>query len=71
MSKADARTRTFRTLRQGALAAALVAAASAGADWLEAGTWDWGRLGVSAGTAAVMAGLAYIERAWIDPRRNL
>lgn len=69
--RSDARTRSWRTIRQGALAAALVAAAGAAADAVQhSGTHDWTGVGVSVGTAALMAGLAYIERAFIDPRRG-
>lgn len=68
--KRDARTRSWRTLRQGAVAAALVAGSGAAAEWLNAGQLDWTTLGVSVATASLMAGLSYLERAYVDPRKQ-
>lgn len=66
----DARVRSWRTIRQGALAAALMAGAGAAADALHRGEFDWTAVGVSVVTASLMAGLAYLERAFVDPRRG-
>ena len=63
----DARNRTWRVTLQGAAAVALIAAATALLEWLQAGEFSLRTLGISAGTAALMAVLAYLHRTVLDP----
>ena len=63
----DAANRTWRTVLQGAATVALIAAGTALLEWLEAGEFSWRTLGVSAGTAALMAVLAFLHRTVLDP----
>lgn len=63
----DAANRTWRTVLQGAVVVGTIAAATALLEWLEAGDFSWRTLGVSAGTAALMAVLAFLHRTVLDP----
>lgn len=64
---ADAANRSLRTILQGAAVVAILAAASAFLDWLNAGEFSWRTLGVSALTAVLTAVLAYFHRTLLDP----
>jgi hypothetical protein len=64
--KADARNRAGRTLLQGAAATVLVAVLQAVTAALSDGETDWKAIAWTAGGAALMAGFAYSQRAWLD-----
>lgn len=66
---ADALNRVWRTCLQGIVAAALIGAAAAIHDALTAGRTDYRAIGYAGITAAVMAGLAAVQRYWLDPSR--
>lgn len=63
----DAANRSLRTILQGAAVVAVIAAATALLDWLEAGEFSWRTLGISALTAVLTAVLAYLHRTVLDP----
>lgn len=72
--KADARERSWRTLVQGVLATVAVGVggtvgtAIASDDFSLTDWGDWKAAGIAAGTAAVAAGIAYVQRLVQPPR---
>lgn len=72
--KADARERSWRTLVQGALATVVVGVggtvgtAIASDDFSLSDWGDWKAAGIAAGTAAVAAGIAYVQRLVQPPK---
>lgn len=74
-SPSDTRNRVTRTLQQGVVAVVIVAAGAAlpvvqtALSGDDVSTVDWSTVAVSASTAALMAVLAYVQRAWLDPSR--
>lgn len=72
--KADARERSWRTLMQGALATVVVGVGGTvgtaiASDSFSLTDWsDWKAAGIAAGTAAVAAGIAYVQRLIQPPK---
>ena len=66
---ADTLNRVWRTCLQGIAAAALIGAVTAIHDALTDGRTDYRTIAIAALTAAVMAGLAAVQRYWLDPSR--
>lgn len=72
--KADARERSWRTLVQGALATVVVGVGGTvgtaiASDSFSLTDWgDWKAAGIAAGTAAVAAGIAYVQRLIQPPK---
>ncbi|MBH0119824.1 hypothetical protein I0Q12_09975 [Rhodococcus sp. CX] len=75
-AKADARDRAWRTTVQGAVATVLIAVLLALADLLGTGTLDlatsgaWKAIAGTAGGAALMAVLAYVQRLISPPKER-
>lgn len=73
-AKADARERSWRTLVQGALATVVVGVGGTvgtaiASDSFSLTDWsDWKAAGIAAGTAAVAAGIAYVQRLVQPPK---
>lgn len=68
---ADARNRATRTFVQGLVATVLIAGLSALVEWLTAGGFSLRTLGVAAATACATAALSYLQRAYLDPYREV
>lgn len=67
----DARTRARRTFTQGLVATVVIAGLSALTEWLQAGDFSYRTLGVAAATATATAVLSYLQRAYMDPYREI
>jgi hypothetical protein len=69
--KVDALNRAWRTVLQGIVTAALAAGGDAVLQAIQGGNFDWHQVvklaAGAAGTAAVMAILAYLHRTQLDP----
>lgn len=63
----DALNRAWRTVLQGIVLVALVAAGDVALAALRDGRTDFRNIGVAAITAAGMAAASYVHRRWIDP----
>lgn len=67
----DARTRAQRTFIQGLVAAIVIGVATAGLDILNAGEFSTRTVVISLVSAALTAGLSFVQRAYVDPYRAI
>ena len=67
----DARNRAYRTFVQGLVAAVVIGVATAGLDLLNAGEFSTRTVVIALSSAALTAGLSYVQRAYVDPYRDI